>query len=131
MFGNRGETEETIRTTIDFAKSLPLDTAQFFPLMVYPGTESYEWVRDNGYLRSEDFREWLTPEGLHNCMIDLPGLSAERLVGWCDHARREFYLRPRYILAKLWQGLTSVQDAKKLVRSSKRFFGPLLMGTYK
>jgi len=131
MFGNPGETEQTIRTTIELAKDLPLDTAQFFPLMVYPGTESYDWMRGNGYLRSEDFRQWLTPEGLHNCMIDLPGLSAERLVEWCDRARRAFYLRPRYILAKLIQGLGSVQDAKKLMRSSRSFFRHLFLGTYK
>ncbi|MBN2127355.1 MAG: cobalamin-dependent protein, partial [Candidatus Diapherotrites archaeon] len=38
MMGNRGETKESIKETIKFAKELDPDTAQFFPIMVYPGT---------------------------------------------------------------------------------------------
>ena len=42
MVGNPGETKVTMQETLNFAKSLTMDTVQFFPLMLYPGTEAYE-----------------------------------------------------------------------------------------
>ena len=39
------ETEATIRNTIDFACSLPLDYAKFFLLVPYPGTEVHDLAR--------------------------------------------------------------------------------------
>jgi len=44
MAGNQGETRETLKKTLDLAKKLNPDTAQFFPIMFYPGTEAYEWL---------------------------------------------------------------------------------------
>ena len=43
MVGNRGESRDTLETTLAFAKELNPDTAQFYPIMVYPGTEDYEY----------------------------------------------------------------------------------------
>ena len=120
--GNPGETRETLEETLRYAKSLPLDTAQFFPLMVYPGTRAYDWARKEGYLRTEDYSQWVSPEGMHNTMIDRPGLSHEYLVEFCDRARREFYLRPSYILGKLWQAVTHPSELRRTLKSAKRFY---------
>lgn len=103
MAGNPGETVETLEETFRMAVKLAPDTAQFFPIMAYPGTKLYREYSDGGLLRTSDFDRWLTPEGLHNCVVDLPGLSAEALVGWCDEARRRFYLRPSYLAYKAFQ----------------------------
>ena len=37
---------ESIKRTIEFAKELNPDTAQFLPLMVYPGTEAFEEAKE-------------------------------------------------------------------------------------
>lgn len=103
MAGNPGETAETLEETFRMAVRLSPDTAQFFPIMAYPGTRLYDEYRDAGYLRTRSFDRWVTPEGLHNCVIDLPGLSASQLVAWCDSARKRFYLRPRYLAGKAAQ----------------------------
>ena len=50
--------------TLVLAKELDPDTAQFYPLMVYPGTEAYDWAVTNGYLKTNDFRQWLTEAGI-------------------------------------------------------------------
>jgi len=121
MAGGAGETWESLARTLELAKRLNPDTAQFFPLMAYPGTEAYEWSRCKGYLSAEDFREWLTPDGLHRSTVNLPGLSAEDVVGWCDHARRSFYLRPRYVLAKVWEALTHPGEAHRILRAARVF----------
>jgi len=121
VLGNPGETAASMPQTLDFAKKLNPDTAQFFPMMVYPGTEMYEWAKTNRYLRTENYAEWLTEDGLHNSVIDLPGLPGAEVVRFCDYARREFYLRKGYILKKLAQSLVNVHEARRNVKAFKRF----------
>jgi anaerobic magnesium-protoporphyrin IX monomethyl ester cyclase len=48
IIGLPGETEETIRETIDFSKSLPLDIALFHVAAPYPGTPFFFEVVKNG-----------------------------------------------------------------------------------
>jgi anaerobic magnesium-protoporphyrin IX monomethyl ester cyclase len=122
MAGGRGETQESLVKTLELAKRLNPDTAQFFPLMVYPGTEAYEWARFSGYLTTEEFKEWLTPDGLHRAIVTQPELTAEELVAWCDQARRSFYLRPRYIAAKAWQIMAHPAEAGRILRAARAFF---------
>jgi anaerobic magnesium-protoporphyrin IX monomethyl ester cyclase len=121
MVGNPGETRRSLDETLKLALELPLDTAQFFPLMVYPGTEAYTWAQQSGYLISEDFRDWLTEEGLHNSVVSRPDLPAEELVQWCDDARRQFYLRPRYVLAKVREIIAHPAEARRVFKSFRRF----------
>jgi len=130
LVGLPEETEETLEATLAFAKELNTDTAQFFPLMVYPGTEAFEWARSSGYLATNDFSCWLTPEGLHNCVVNRPELSHTQLVAFCDRARREFYLRPRYILFKLRQILTRPDEAVRTLKSLRKFWKYLVQGSF-
>jgi anaerobic magnesium-protoporphyrin IX monomethyl ester cyclase len=116
LVGLPGETRETMNQTLSLAKELNPDTAQFFPLMVYPGTEAYRWAQAEKYLVTEDFRQWVTPEGLHHCVISTPGLTNQELVEFCDRARREFYLRPAYVGRKLIQSLTDLYEFKRLLK---------------
>jgi radical SAM superfamily enzyme YgiQ (UPF0313 family) len=129
MAGNPGETPATLAATLRLAKELNPDSAQFFPLMVYPGTEAYAWADSQGYLSTRDYSQWLTPEGLHNCVLELPGLSSRELVAWCDEARRSFYLRPRYLWAKGRQALTRPAELKRIAMAARRFFPFLFRGT--
>jgi anaerobic magnesium-protoporphyrin IX monomethyl ester cyclase len=126
MAGNPGETKETLSRTLQLAKKLNPDTAQFFPIMVYPGTEAYEWARRNGYLTTQDFREWLTEDGLHRSVVSRPDLTAGELVEWCDRARREFYLRPGYIWSKVRQVIAQPREARRVFKSFRIFVKYLL-----
>jgi len=122
MAGNPGETPETLEETFRMALKLKPDTAQFFPIMAYPGTRLYEQMKESGSLRTVNFSEWLTVEGLHNCVVDLPGLPSEKLVEWCDSARRRFYLRPGYILYKVWQTLLHpATEGRRTIRAFSSF----------
>ena len=130
MVGNPGETKETLETTLKFAKELNPDTAQFFPIMVYPGTEAYQWAKSNGFLTTSDFREWLTPDGMHNSIVSRPGLSNTELVEFCDRARKEFYIRPSYIFRKMIDGLTDLQEFKRLAKGGWTLGRHIFRGTY-
>ena len=50
ILGLPGETKETIRTTIDFAKELDVETIQVSLAHAYPGTELYDFAKANGFL---------------------------------------------------------------------------------
>ncbi|MCK5131033.1 MAG: radical SAM protein [Candidatus Sabulitectum sp.] len=122
MAGNPGETRKTLEETLEMAIRLKPDTAQFFPIMAYPGTRLYEQYRSSGNLKTEDYREWLTEEGLHNCVVDLPDLSSEDIVEWCAEARRKFYLRPEYILYKAIQTvLHPTTEGRRTIRAFSTF----------
>ena len=48
--GNPGETKTTLKENLELAKKLNCDSMQFYPLIVYPGTEAYNWAKENNYL---------------------------------------------------------------------------------
>jgi anaerobic magnesium-protoporphyrin IX monomethyl ester cyclase len=118
MVGNLNETPASMEKTLKFAKKLQPDTAQFFPIMVYPGTEAYREAKERGYIKNENWGAWLTDEGLHNSVVTLPEITHEQLVSFCDGARRRFYLSPSYIAYKLKQ---SMKDRRELQRNLKGF----------
>ena len=121
MAGNQGETRDTLMKSLKFAKEINADTCQFFPLMVYPGTEGYDWAKRNGYLVTTDYKEWLTGEGLHNCVVSTPELSANELVSFCDYARTRYYLNPRYLMYKFLQMIKHPEEIRKTLKSAKTF----------
>ncbi|MBF0368615.1 MAG: radical SAM protein [Magnetococcales bacterium] len=129
MVGLPGETRETMANTLDLAKRLTPETVQFYPVMIYPGTEAFKWAEEKGLIATRDFSKWLTPQGLHNTIIRGEGLSSEDLVRFCDDARREFYLRPRYILYKLWQMIRHPSEIKRNLKSARTFAKYLLKGS--
>jgi radical SAM superfamily enzyme YgiQ (UPF0313 family) len=121
MAGNPGETRETLQQTLQFAIELNPDTVQFYPVMVYPGTEAYQWYKEQGYLTTEDYQQWLTCDGLHNCVINLPNLTGQELVAFCDYARKQFYLRPRYLLYKTAQMILYPREIRRTAKSFRTF----------
>lgn len=121
MVGNIGETKETMQQTFDLAMKLKPDTAQFFPLMVYPGTKAYDWFKERNFIITEDFSKWLTEDGLHNCVVSSDKLTAQELVDFCDGARKKYYLNASYILHKGLQSLTSIDELKRNFKAFNRF----------
>jgi len=129
MVGFPGETRECCERTIDLAIKLNPDTVQFYPVMVYPGTEAYEAYKMRGWLTADDYSQWITPEGLHNCVVRNEILTSEDLVRLCDQGRRRFYLRPRYLLYKLYQIVKTPSEIVRTAKASRVFFKHLLAGS--
>lgn len=116
MVGNEGETKETMQETLRLALKLNTDTAQFFPLIPYPGTGAYEWAVKNGYI-TLNYDDYLNGDGTHNTVLNEPGLSAEEMVEFCNSARKKYYLRPGYILHRIISGLTDFEDLKRSLKA--------------
>jgi anaerobic magnesium-protoporphyrin IX monomethyl ester cyclase len=130
MVGNLNETTQTLEKTLDLALALEPDTAQFFPIMVYPGTAAYDEAKQKGYLASENFGDWLTNDGLHNSTINLPNMTHRDLVEFCDKARRKFYLRPSYLLKKSFQSLRDFDEFKRNVKGFRKLSKFLIKGSF-
>lgn len=92
IIGLSGETESTIRQTIDFAKGLPLEIALFHIAAPYPGTPFFFEVMKNGWFRPGT--KWEQVDMDRETVLDYPGLPAERLEYWQKRAFREWALRP-------------------------------------
>ena len=121
MVGFPGETRETLRKTLDLALELDPDSAQFYPVMPYPGTGAFQWAKDNGYLATEEYDQWLREDGGHRCVMNLPDLSPQELEEFCEEAFRRFHFRPRYIARKLAQVLKHPREGLRSFNAGKNF----------
>ncbi len=114
MIGFPNETPAEARQTIDFAKSLPLDTVQFSGIVAYPGTAIYYWAKKNGYLVPKDWTEWVSPEKEQVTVLSYPQFTKEEIDKYIDMGLREFYMRPSQILRML-TNMRSISDIKRKV----------------
>ncbi|MBW2240782.1 MAG: radical SAM protein [Deltaproteobacteria bacterium] len=106
LIGCPGETDETIRTSLEFAKKIRPSMAMFFVTIGYPGTEMYteavkeglvepRWWHTQGWDegKSTAFEKrwgWSADAGA----LTIPGFDAE---AWQKRCTREFYFRPQFI----------------------------------
>ena len=133
MIGAPGETQKSARETIDFAKSLPLDTIQITGVAAYPGTTLYQWAKENNYLVAHDWKEWLTPQKEQRTLLNYPQLSSKQIDEYIDTGLKEFYLRPR----QMWRMFISIHSVGDLLRKLHGFkafldyFAKKLTGQFK
>lgn len=132
ILGIPGETRKESLQTIRFARSLPLDMAQFSVFMPYPGSIAFEdlatrgeidtGVRDDGEVVPAVWRRYSS----YICFNDIdpiwvtPTQTAEQLRALQKRALREFYLRPRPI----WRQIKRIRpnNAVKMARIALRGF---------
>lgn len=108
MFVPPHETEKTITRTIELAKAT-CDTAQFTICTPYAGTEYFDICKRNGWLLTEDWKEYLASDkSVVQSNIDL-GLMVER-------GYKSFYLRPSILAKSLLRELKkgTLKDALKI-----------------
>ena len=99
IIGLPGETEDTIRQTIAFAKELPLDIALFHIAAPYPGTPFFLEVVEKGWFRKGV--RWEQIDMDRETVLNYPQLSTEKLIYWQKRAFREWALRPGPIITYL------------------------------
>lgn len=95
IFGFPGETVDTIKTTIKFAKRIEPTFAKFMILKPYPGTDIYRYLSEKRLINDLNFDNYgvYTPPVHH-----LNNLASKELLYWQKKAFREFYLRPHKII---------------------------------
>jgi anaerobic magnesium-protoporphyrin IX monomethyl ester cyclase len=128
MFGFPGESYETMEKTLKLAMYLDPDSAQFYPVMPFPGTTYYIWAKEHGYLATDKFNEWVNDEGGHRCVLNLPGLDAKAIEEFCEKAYMRFFFRPKYIWFKMKQAVSFPMEGLRSIKSFIFFIGYLLVG---
>ena len=73
-----GQTEEDVNDAIAFARKYPVDEATFNNIVPYPGTDLYDWLKENDYL-ANDYPEYLNddPRSLRDPLFRTDVLSIE------------------------------------------------------
>jgi len=118
MLGLPGETEETMRQTIDFAKDLPLDVAVFHITTPLPGTELFEKARASGEMAPGATWDKYLMFGADDFPYVPAGLTRELLKEYQSRAYKEFYLRPVYMMGQVKR----LRTREDLTRYAKAFF---------
>ena len=119
MLGNLGENEKTMQDTINFAKSLNLDTATFSITTPYPNTDYWKIIKQEGEIFPKKFRDYIT----YGSVIFKHGeLNEDLLVKMQKKAYREFYLRPAIFL-KAAKRMKSLKQSKLYLSAALSFMG--------
>ncbi len=124
IIGLPGETEETIRETIEFSKTLPLDLALFHIAAPYPGTPFFFEVIKNRWFR--EGTRWEEVDMDKGTVLQYENLSAEDLMYWQKRAFREWALRPGPIMTYLRMLFSDWRTFKRALRVGLEHLGWVL-----
>jgi radical SAM superfamily enzyme YgiQ (UPF0313 family) len=105
VLGLPGESKESIRRTINFAKKLDVDTIQVSIAHALPGTELYEYVKANGFISNA--AEMSDAGGHQLAHIAYPGLSTDYVLEMVSNFYDEYFFRPKQALRVVWKAIVN------------------------
>jgi hopanoid biosynthesis associated radical SAM protein HpnJ len=118
IMGLPGETKDTIRETIQFAKDMDLNSIQASLASPYPGTEFYDMCKEQGWISSDSF---LDEGGHQKCVINYPHLSNAEIFNSVEEFYDKFYFRPKYILRSIGRMIVDSAERKKLLKEGRQY----------
>ena len=117
IFGNLGENQKTMEDTIEFSKSLNLDTATFHITIPFPNTEYWKIIKKEGEIYPKNYRDYIA---YGKVIFQHGDLKEEVLTKMQKKAYREFYFRPKIFLKAL-KNLRSIDKVKIHVNAAISF----------
>ena len=121
MIGLPGETQTTIWETFDFAKKTNSDMVFFQQAIPFPGTEFYNWVKKNNYIKTKNFNDWLNKQGQLKFLVNYPGLSAEDMEKNRDAMMIKYYFSLGYIW-KTFAKNRNFSEMKRILSGALDYF---------
>jgi len=119
IVGLPGETRETIRDTIRFAREINPHTLQVSLAAPYPGTELYRQALENGWLATD--APLVTDDGVQAAALSYPHLSRAEIFESLEEFYKRFYFRPRKVLEMAVEMATSATMLKRRLREGVEF----------
>ncbi len=118
IVGLPGESRESIRKTIDFAKEMNTETIQVSIAHPYPGTEFYDYVKKNNLITLDS----MTDETGHQLPnIIYPGLDRGELVDWVERFYGEYYFRPKAAWRVVRKAIFDTDERKRLYKEAREY----------
>jgi hopanoid biosynthesis associated radical SAM protein HpnJ len=118
IVGLPGETRDSIRRTIEFAKELDNETIQVSIAHPYPGTEFYDYARKNDLITIDSMTDD-TGHQLPN--IIYPGLDRAELVDWVERFYGEYYFRPRVVWRVVRKAIFDSTERRRLAKEAREY----------
>jgi radical SAM superfamily enzyme YgiQ (UPF0313 family) len=120
MFGNPGETEESLKKTIDFMRELNIDYAQICRTVAKPCTELDDFlIKETG---RDYWREFVLGKvGEERLPTPWTELNQREIEKYLKLAYYRFFFRPKYIWRRIIQ-LKSFSELFRYIRVALRMF---------
>ncbi len=99
VLGMPGDTKESIKRTVKFARELNPSYAIFSLATPYPGTRFYQQAVQENLIKVRDWSKFT----LLSPVLETVDCSLEELKKMQKKAFRQFYLRPQYLLKQVWR----------------------------
>jgi hopanoid biosynthesis associated radical SAM protein HpnJ len=119
ILGLPGETRETIKNTIKFAKELDVETIQVSVAHAYPGTELHEYAVKNNFMTAET--KMVDDAGHQMVQIEYPGLPASEVIQAVHTFYDEYYFRPKAAYRILRKAIFNNSERKRLYKEARTF----------
>jgi radical SAM superfamily enzyme YgiQ (UPF0313 family) len=120
IVGLPGETRESIRKTIDFAKKLDNETIQVSIAHPYPGTEFYDYARKNDLISIGNMTDEVGHQ-LPKVVYKDKNLNEAELMDWVERFYGEYYFRPRVIWRVVRKAIFNSHDRKRLTKEAREY----------
>ncbi len=118
IVGLPGETRDTLRNTIDFAKRMDVETIQVSIAHAFPGTEFYDYAKKNNLVQIN----MADDEGHQLPNVVYPGiLEKEELVDWVERFYGEYYFRPKAAWRIVRKAIFHNDERARLYKEAKSF----------
>ena len=118
IVGLPGETRQTIRNTIDYAKRLDVETIQVSIAHAYPGTEFYDYAKQNALVNIA----MADDEGHQLPNVIYPGILDEgEMVEWVERFYGEYYFRPKAAWRIVRKAIFDGKERKRLTKEAKEY----------
>lgn len=118
IVGLPGETRDSIRNTINFAKELDCETIQVSLAHPYPGTEFFDYVKKNNLITLDP----MTDEKGHQLPnIIYPGLDRGELVESVERFYSDYYFRPKAAWRIVRKSIFDSTERKRLYKEAREY----------
>jgi hopanoid biosynthesis associated radical SAM protein HpnJ len=120
ILGLPGETRETIKETLEFAKEVNPHTIQVSLAAPYPGTFLYKQAKENGWFAEDT--DLLTEDGTQIAPLNYPHLSHTEIFESVEDFYKKFYFRPSKIASIVGEMIMSPEMMRRRLREGIEFF---------
>ncbi|HOY31902.1 MAG TPA: radical SAM protein [Bacteroidales bacterium] len=97
LIGSPGDTKQTYRTNLRALKKLKPDIVVINITTPFPGTELYEWAKNNDRLLTNDWNQY---DG-KQAVMKIDGLTSKEIYKYYHKMYLQFYFRPAYIISRV------------------------------